>query len=77
MVEITRALRPVTPQEDLDANLTINALVDIANEPGAGMDALLVRKAELIVQRAEEWEREQAEVPATALEASPKGPVHA
>lgn len=25
MIEITRALRPVTPQEDLDANLTIDA----------------------------------------------------
>jgi catechol 2,3-dioxygenase-like lactoylglutathione lyase family enzyme len=56
MVEITRALRPVTPQEDLDANLTIDALVDISG-PGASMDALLVRKAELIVQRAEKWQQ--------------------
>lgn len=54
--EITRALRPVTPQEDHDANLTIDALVDIVGEPGANMDALLVRKAELIVERAGAWE---------------------
>ena len=33
MVEITRALRPVTPQEDLDAELTIDALVDVASGP--------------------------------------------
>lgn len=59
MVEITRALRPVTPQEDLDANLTIDALVDIMQQPGAAMDALLVRKAELIVERAELWEQAQ------------------
>ncbi|MCS7478033.1 VOC family protein [Umezawaea endophytica] len=55
MVEITRALRPVTPQEDLDANLTIDALVDIASRPGHTIDDLLVRKAELIVERAEKW----------------------
>lgn len=54
--EITRALRPVTLQEDHDANLTIDALVDIVDKPGASMDALLVRKAELIVQLAESWD---------------------
>jgi len=59
MVEITRAMRPVTPQEDLDANLTIDALVDIARIPGHSMDDLLVRKAELIVERAEDWARAQ------------------
>ncbi|MET9266991.1 VOC family protein [Amycolatopsis sp. NPDC004079] len=52
MVEITRALRPVTPQEDLDANITIDALVDVVSGPAPSMDALLVRKAELIVERA-------------------------
>jgi catechol 2,3-dioxygenase-like lactoylglutathione lyase family enzyme len=60
LVEITRAMRPVTPQEDLDANLTIDALVDIAGRPGAGMDDLLVRKAELIVQRAGQWQQTAA-----------------
>jgi len=57
--EITRALRPVTPQEDHDANLTIDALVDIVQQPGASMDALLVRKAELIVERAGAWDERQ------------------
>ena len=65
--EITRALRPVTPQEDLDANLTIDALVDIVERPGAGMDALLVRKAELIVERAGAWQELQ-EVRAERIE---------
>jgi hypothetical protein len=45
----------VTPQEDLDANLTIDALVDVVRNPGHGMDDLLLRKAELIVERAEQW----------------------
>jgi catechol 2,3-dioxygenase-like lactoylglutathione lyase family enzyme len=90
MVEITRALRPVTPQEDLDANLTIDALVDISG-PGASMDALLVRKAELIVERAEKWQQahDTQDAPAGmsadgmsaargrdgALAESPEGPV--
>ena len=33
MIEITRAMRPVTPQEDLDANLTIDALIDVVAGP--------------------------------------------
>jgi len=61
MIEITRALRPVTPQEDLDANLTIDALVDVVSGPEPSMSALLTRKAELIVERAEAWQREQDE----------------
>jgi catechol 2,3-dioxygenase-like lactoylglutathione lyase family enzyme len=75
MVEVTRALCPVTPQEDLDANLTIDALVEVADRPGATLDDLLVRKAELIVERATDWEDAQRRVD-TTLE-SPEGPVHA
>jgi catechol 2,3-dioxygenase-like lactoylglutathione lyase family enzyme len=56
MVEITRALRPVTPQEDLDANLTIDALLDVVAEPEPTYGKLLARKAELIVERAADWE---------------------
>jgi len=55
MVEITRALRPVTPQEDLDANLTIDALLDVLRADRPTMDALLARKAELILERAADW----------------------
>jgi catechol 2,3-dioxygenase-like lactoylglutathione lyase family enzyme len=89
--EVTRSLRPVTPQEDLDANLTIDALVDIVQQPMASMDALLVRKAELILERAEAWDGEgvtrarhetssepvaQSELVAQdQLIASPEGPV--
>lgn len=50
MIEITRALRAVTPQEDLDANLTIDALVDVVSPPNPA------RKAELIVERAAAWQ---------------------
>jgi len=72
MVEFTRALRPVTPQEDLDANLTIDALVDIAARAGATLDDLLTRKAELIVERAAAWDEAQR-----GLVQAPEGPVHA
>lgn len=56
MIEITRALRPVTPQEDLDAQLTIEALCDVVSTGSATMNSLLTRKAELIVERAADWE---------------------
>jgi catechol 2,3-dioxygenase-like lactoylglutathione lyase family enzyme len=58
LVEITRALRPVTPQEDLDAALTVDALVEVATGPDPSMDKLLTRKAELIVERAAAWSEE-------------------
>ena len=65
MVEITRALRPVTPQEDLDAELTIDALCEVASGPEPSFDKLLTRKAELIVGRAAVWEAaRQASAPA-------------
>ena len=53
--EITRAMRPVTPQEDLDANLTIDALLDVVGAPEPSFGKLLARKAELIVERAADW----------------------
>ena len=56
MFEITRAMRPVTPQEDLDANLTIEALLDVVGGPDPSFGNLLARKAELIVSRAAAWE---------------------
>jgi catechol 2,3-dioxygenase-like lactoylglutathione lyase family enzyme len=59
MIEITRALRPVTPQEDLDAELTIEALCDVATGPEPSLDKLLTRKAELIVERAARWEADR------------------
>jgi catechol 2,3-dioxygenase-like lactoylglutathione lyase family enzyme len=49
--EITRAMRPVTPQEDDDANLTIDALLDVVAQPDPTFGKLLARKAELIVER--------------------------
>jgi catechol 2,3-dioxygenase-like lactoylglutathione lyase family enzyme len=51
MFELTRALRPVLPQEDCDAEISVDALVDIMANPQPTMDDLLVRKAELITSR--------------------------
>lgn len=59
MIEVTRALRPVTPQEDLDAELTMDALIDVVSGPNPSMAALLTRKAELIVERAPAWQERQ------------------
>lgn len=56
MSEIARQLRPVTPQEDLDAELTIEALRDVAASEDPSMEKLLTRKAELIVEKAADWE---------------------
>ncbi|SHK03984.1 Catechol 2,3-dioxygenase [Pseudonocardia thermophila] len=56
MFEMTRAMRPITPQEDLDANLTIDALLDVVAGPEPTFGKLLARKAELIVERAASWE---------------------
>ncbi|MGI5329356.1 VOC family protein [Actinomadura nitritigenes] len=61
MVEITRALRPVTPQEDLDAALTVEALMEVADGPRPSMDGLLTRKAELISERAAAWRRQRTD----------------
>ena len=55
MIEFTMALRPATPQGDLDANLTIDALLDVVAEPDPSFGKLLARKAELIVDRAAAW----------------------
>ena len=44
------------PQEDLDANLTIDALLDVVGRARADLGKLLARKAELIVERAAAWE---------------------
>lgn len=59
MIELTRALRPVTPQEDLDANLTIEALLDVVRESEPTLAKLHARKAELIVARAADWEADR------------------
>ena len=71
MIEVTRALRPVTPQEDLDAALTIDALLDVVAGPDPSLDALLTRKAELIVQRAPAWPEEQDRREQPAAEPAP------
>jgi catechol 2,3-dioxygenase-like lactoylglutathione lyase family enzyme len=56
MIELSRALRPVTPQEDLDATITIDALCEVASGEDPSLEKLLTRKAELIVERAAAWQ---------------------
>lgn len=71
MIEVTRAMRAVTPQEDLDANLTIDALIDVVSQPNPSMGALLARKAEMIVERAAPWQDQQdSQSPGDVVEAS-------
>ncbi|RPA59040.1 VOC family protein [Gordonia sp. L191] len=67
MIELTRALRPVTAQEDLDAEIAIEALIDITRRPEPTLGKLLARKAELIVERAARWQDPSTSTsPATA-----------
>jgi catechol 2,3-dioxygenase-like lactoylglutathione lyase family enzyme len=61
LIELTRALRPVTPQEDHDASITVQALLEIADSGTASLDTLLQRKAELILERAEDWDAFRAD----------------
>ena len=56
ILEITRALRPVTAAEDVDAALTIDALVDVVEAGQPTIESLLSRKAELILEQAGQWE---------------------
>ncbi|WP_213571432.1 VOC family protein [Rhodococcus sp. USK13] len=56
ILEITRALRPVVPQEDIDAELTIDALLEVVSDGIPSMDALLTYKAKLIVERSADWD---------------------
>lgn len=56
LFEITRTLRPVTAPEKLDANLTVDALLDVVAAPQPSLGALLARKAELIVERVADWQ---------------------
>lgn len=48
LLEFTRDLRPVTPQEYKDAELTIDALLDVVAEGDATLARLYERKGDLI-----------------------------
>jgi catechol 2,3-dioxygenase-like lactoylglutathione lyase family enzyme len=52
-LEISRPLRPVGEVDVLDAALSIEALCDIVDEPGASLERLWERKAELILAGSE------------------------
>lgn len=50
-LEITRPLRPFGPIDERDADLTLQALADVADEPEPTVQALWQRKAELVRKR--------------------------
>jgi catechol 2,3-dioxygenase-like lactoylglutathione lyase family enzyme len=50
-LEITRPLRPFCPIDARDAELTVQALADVADEPVPSVQALWQRKAELVTKR--------------------------
>lgn len=55
-VEITRPMRPIMPDDDLDAKLTVDALLDVVDGDAPTLGKLQTRKAELIVTRTNELE---------------------
>lgn len=50
-LEITRPLRPFDPIDARDAELTVQALADVVDEPVPSMQSLWQRKAELVKKR--------------------------
>jgi catechol 2,3-dioxygenase-like lactoylglutathione lyase family enzyme len=53
LMEITRPLRAITPEDDIDANLSVDALMDVAGEPEPSLEKFFARKAQLIAERYE------------------------
>ncbi|WP_326837542.1 VOC family protein [Amycolatopsis rhabdoformis] len=51
LMEITRPLRAITVEDDLDANLSADALMDVAADPEPTLEKFYARKAELIAER--------------------------
>jgi catechol 2,3-dioxygenase-like lactoylglutathione lyase family enzyme len=51
LMEITRPLRAITSEDDIDANLSVDALMDVAGEAEPSLEKFLARKARLIAER--------------------------
>lgn len=51
LLEITRPLRAITPEDDIDAKLSVDALMDVAGDEEPTLQKFYARKAELIAQR--------------------------
>lgn len=53
LIEITRPLRAITPEDDIDANLSVDALMEVVDEPEPSLEKFFARKAKLIAERYE------------------------
>ncbi|MGY0499263.1 VOC family protein [Nocardia sp. FBN12] len=51
LIEITRPLRVLTPEDDLDANLSVDALMAVVDEDEPSLERFYQIKAELIAAR--------------------------
>jgi catechol 2,3-dioxygenase-like lactoylglutathione lyase family enzyme len=51
LMEITRPLRAITVEDDIDANLSVDALMDVTAEPDPTLEKFFARKAKLIADR--------------------------
>lgn len=51
LMEITRPLRAITVEDDIDANLSVDALMEVADEPQPSLEKFFARKARLISER--------------------------
>ncbi|GAA2365903.1 VOC family protein [Dactylosporangium salmoneum] len=51
LIEFARPLRAITPEDDVDANLSVEALLAVADEPAPTFARFLELKAELIAER--------------------------
>jgi catechol 2,3-dioxygenase-like lactoylglutathione lyase family enzyme len=51
LIEITRPLRAITPEDDIDANLSVDALVEAVDEESPSLQRFFEIKARLIAER--------------------------
>ncbi|MBN9111605.1 MAG: VOC family protein [Pseudonocardia sp.] len=51
LMEITRPLRAITVEDDIDANVSVDALMDVAGEDEPTLEKFFARKAKLIAER--------------------------
>jgi hypothetical protein len=51
LMEITRPLRAITVEDDIDANVSVDALMDVAGAQDPTLDKFFARKAALIAER--------------------------
>jgi catechol 2,3-dioxygenase-like lactoylglutathione lyase family enzyme len=51
LIEVTRPLRAITPEDDIDAKLSVDALMEVAGEDSPSLQRLFEVKARMIAER--------------------------